>query len=75
MRPSRLLYLLLLATATAVAEVEIDFVQNGADGLKENTLSRLRLAAEPCDAPRQRVRRLFAGAEDDFRPALPAFGY
>jgi len=69
------LYLLLLVTATAVAEVEIDFVQNGVDGLKENLLSRLRLAAEPCDAPRRRVRRLFAEAEDDFRPALRAFGY
>ena len=69
------MYLLLLATATAVAEVEIDFVQNGVDGLQENLVSRLRLAGEPCDAPRWRARRLFAGAEDDFRPALRAFGY
>jgi translocation and assembly module TamA len=69
------LFLLLLATAAATAEVEIDFVEKGVDGLQENLLSRLRLAAEPCDAPRSRVRRLFRGAEDDFRPALRAFGY
>lgn len=75
MRPRYLPTLLFLAAASALAEVDIDLSDGAVDGLEENLLSRLRLAGEPCDAPRWRVRRLFAGAEDDFRPALRAFGY
>ena len=50
-------------------------VPGAEDALQQNLLTRLRLNAEPCDAPRWRVRRLFARAEQDFEPALRAFGY
>jgi len=46
-----------------------------AAGLEQNLRARLRLNAELCEAPRWRVRRLFARAETEFEPALLAFGY
>jgi len=46
-----------------------------ATALMENLRARLRLEKEPCDAPRWRVRRLFGRAEQEFEPALRAFGY
>ncbi len=49
------------------------------DGLQEpmagNVRAGLRLAAEPCDAPRWRLRSLFRNADGDIRKALRPFGY
>ncbi len=47
----------------------------GPTGLEQNLRGHLRLDEEPCNAPRWRVRRLFARAEAEFEPALRAFGY
>jgi translocation and assembly module TamA len=60
--------------ASAVGEVEIA-LENGDRLLETNLRARLALAAEDCDAPAWRVRRLFARAEQDFDPALRALGY
>ena len=55
---------------------EVDIQLEKADKLLETNLrSSLALAAEGCDAPPWRVRRLFARAEKDFGPALRALGY
>lgn len=58
----------------AHAEVGIE-AAGGSGALLDNLRARLSLQAEPCDAPRWRVRRLFARAEKEFDPALRAFGY
>ena len=58
----------------ARGEVTIE-VPGGEAALEENLYARLRLSSEDCDAPRWRVRRLFGRAEEDFQPALRAFGY
>jgi translocation and assembly module TamA len=48
----------------------------GVEGqLADNLRLVLRLASEPCDAPRWRVRRLFAGVEPEVVQALRPFGY
>jgi translocation and assembly module TamA len=65
---------LLAWSATTVAEVHFE-VEGAERALLDNLRSHLALAAEPCDAPAWRVRRLFARAERDLEPALRAFGY
>lgn len=60
--------------ATGLAEVRFE-VEGAERALLDNLRSHLALAAEPCDAPSWRVRRLFARAERDLEPALQAFGY
>jgi len=64
----------LLPVLPAHSEVTLD-VPGGDELLEQNLVARLALASEPCDAPDWRVKRLFKRAEDDFRPALRAFGY
>ncbi len=75
MRAQLCLFVGLSALAVpSFGEVEIQL--ESADKLLETNLqTRLALAAEGCDAPRWRVRRLFARAEKDFDPALRALGY
>ena len=43
--------------------------------VKQNARSLLSLVAEPCDAPRWRVRRRFANVDEQLGTALRAFGY
>lgn len=63
-----------LLVRPATAELKLEAA--GASGdLLQNLRTRLALAAEPCDAPRWRVRRLFGATEQDLDPALRAFGY
>lgn len=70
------LFILLFAFAQVVrGEVTIEIPGDFDPDLKENLRAHLRLAAEPCDAPSWRVRRLFRLAEKDLTPALRAFGY
>jgi len=48
----------------------------GVEGaLADNLRLVLRLAREPCDAPRWRLRRLFADVEPEIAQALRPFGY
>ncbi|MGB5496003.1 MAG: autotransporter assembly complex family protein [Sedimenticolaceae bacterium] len=61
-------------TPQARGEVTIE-VPGGEAALEENLRARLRLSTQACDAPAWRVRRLFGRAEEDFQPALRAFGY
>jgi translocation and assembly module TamA len=61
-------------TEQARGEVTIE-VPGGSAALEENLRARLRLNAQACDAPSWRVRRLFGRAEQEFQPALRAFGY
>lgn len=67
--------LTLFALSQAVqGEVQLD-VPGAAGALEDNLRSRMRLHGEACDAPRWRVRRLFARVDEDVDPALRAFGY
>jgi translocation and assembly module TamA len=50
-------------------------VEGAERALLDNLRSHLALAAETCDAPDWRVRRLFARTERDLEPALRAFGF
>lgn len=61
-------------TLQARGEVTIE-VPGGEAALEENLRARLRLNTQACDAPPWRVRRLFGRAEEEFQPALRAFGY
>lgn len=74
--PSLLLCLLpgIATLSPARAEVVLDLPAGNAE-LEQNLRTRLRLEAEPCDAPHWRVRQLYAAAGKDFAPALRAFGY
>lgn len=75
MSAKRLLLLLLLGCAPGVrGDVSLEVVGDNT-GLRENLRAGSRLAAEACDAPEWRVRRLFKRAEEDLQPALRAFGY
>jgi translocation and assembly module TamA len=59
-------------TAGKMPELAID----GVEGKPlENVRASMRLAAEPCDAPRWRLRRLFEVADEDIKKALRPFGY
>jgi translocation and assembly module TamA len=59
-----------------IARAEVAIEAPGAEqALLANLRAHLALAAEPCDAPSWRVRRLFARVEQDLQPALRAFGY
>lgn len=70
-----LLGLVFLALAgVARAEVAIEAAQ-APDGLLDNLRARLGLAGEDCKAPGWRVQRLYKRADQDFLPALRAFGY
>ena len=64
----------MIQAVPSFGEVEIQ-LENADELLKTNLRTHLALAAESCDAPRWRVRRLFARAEADFDPALRALGY
>lgn len=69
-----LLFGLLALAAPCFGEVDIQLEK--ADKLLETNLrASLALAAESCDAPQWRVRRLFARAEQDLDPAFRALGY
>lgn len=62
--------------ADAVPLQKPQLVLEGVEGaLAANVRSQLRLAAEACDAPRWRIRRLFQAADTDIRAALRPFGY
>lgn len=74
MNPRYLILLLWFFAAQAQSEVKIE-LPSVPDGLASNLRARLGLSAEPCDAPRWRVQRLFKRAEQDFHPALQAFGF
>ncbi|WP_172597664.1 autotransporter assembly complex protein TamA [Sulfuriflexus mobilis] len=60
------------ATQGGVPKVVIDGLE---DKAAENVRAILRLAAEPCDAPSWRLRRLFQAADGDIKEALWPFGY
>jgi len=54
----------------------VEIVVEGVDGaLAENVRAHLALAAEPCDAPRWRVERLFERVRREAAEALRAFGH
>jgi len=74
MKRGRWWLFLLLPALPAFAEVTLELPSEN-DELERNLRARLALAAEPCDAPTWRVKRLFNRAEKDFQPALRAFGY
>lgn len=74
MKSGRWWPLLLLPALPVQAEVTLELPVSD-KVLEQNLRARLALAAEPCDAPEWRVRRLFKRAEQDFQPALRAFGY
>lgn len=66
--------MLLVLASQAQADVSIE-APGGDEVLMENLRARLALEGVACDAPSWRVRRLFKRAEQDFQPALRAFGY
>ncbi len=69
-------FLALFASASvASGEVAIEVTGDVDAALKENMRAQLRLAAESCEAPPWRVRRLFQAADKDLTPALRAFGF
>lgn len=65
-----------LQAAEGVQGAKPELVIEGlAGGQGENVRSLLQLAAEPCDAPSWRLRRLFQLADADIAEALRPFGY
>ena len=62
--------------AEADKQAKPEIVIDGIDGeLADNVRSNLRLAAQACDAPIWRIRRLFETSDSDIEAALRPFGY
>jgi translocation and assembly module TamA len=71
-RPRTALFSLLLLAALARGELRVEGVS---DDIARNVENFVGLAAEPCDADRQMVRRRFRKIEAEARSALEPFGY
>ena len=79
--PFRAIRLIVLGVLVSVCNVTAaeetgTLALQGLEGeVKENALSLLSLAGEPCDAPRWRVKRRFQNVDRQLGTALRAFGY
>jgi translocation and assembly module TamA len=68
----RVILIAFLIVPAAQAEVQLTGVNKD---IAATILGYLQLDDEPCDAPKWRVRRLFAAAEQEIRSALEVSGY
>lgn len=73
-RRSAILFALAVMTVPGLVQARVEIT--GLSGeLRDNALALVELAAEPCDAPEWRVRRLHAEADRQLRDALEAYGH